>query len=235
MRARFLLLSVLVGCKASPQPAPQSLLATADEAAGRSDWAQARTTLERVSIDYPDDPVVQLRLARIELEAFGEVSRAEQRYERLLRAERAHALHGLGRCALWRGEEERALDLFRESLVLQPTAGCARDLAIRLLSLGEPADHALDLVEETSGATLRSRLLLAAAGRLPRPSSLPGGWTYALDRARLEPLPDARKEVDLYLERACANPLAREAMERVLAGDLALRRNPPRPPAVKVR
>jgi len=191
--------------------------------------------LEAVQIDYPADPVVQLRLARIELEAFGDVSSAEGRYQRLPKDLRARSLHGLGRCALWRGEEEHALDLFRESLATRPTAECARDLAVRLLARGEPAAEALDLVEATSSGALRSRLLLAAAGRLPKPAELPEGWTWALDRARLKPLPEARVEVELYLRHACADAQAREAMGRVLSGDPALRRNQPRPPEVRVK
>lgn len=236
MRAKLLLLLLpAAACKAPPEAAPQSTIAQADEAAIRSDWTAARASLERASLDYPDDPVVSLRIARVDLEAFGDVARAEERYERLPRDLRARTLWGLGRCALWRGEEEHALDLFRESLAAKPTAACAKDLAVRLLARGDPADEALDLVEATSGETLRSRLLLAAAGRLPRPARLPEGWTYALERARLLPLGEARVEVDLYLDRACATPPAREAMDRVLKGDFALCRNQPRPPAVKVR
>ena len=90
-------------------------------------------------------------------------------------------------------------------------------------------------VEETSGATLRSKLLLAAAGRLPAPARLPEGWPYALERARLKPLDEARAEVDLYLDRATATPAAREAMARVLAGDPALCRNRAQDPGVKVK
>jgi hypothetical protein len=234
LRASLLLLAALGACATRPKAAPAAVIADADGAAERSDWAAARTALERVSIDYPDDPVVILRLARIDLEAYGDIDRAQARYERLPREMRARALHGLGRCALWKGDEEHALDLFRESLAATPTAECARDLAVRLLARGDPAKEALDLVAETSGNTLRSQLLLAAAGRVPGPSRLPNEWTYALERARLKPLPEARPEVDLYLSRACATPEAKEAMARVLAGDLALRRNPPHPPAVTV-
>lgn len=235
MRASLLLLVAVAACRTPPEAAPAAVLAEADGAAVRSDWAAARGALERAALDYADDPALSLRLARIELEAFGDVARAEQRYERLPPEFRARALHGLGRCALWRGDDEHALDLFRESLANKPTAACARDLAVRLLARGEPADEALDLVEATSGVTLRSRLLLAAAGRLPRPERLPEEWTYALERARLEPLPEARAEVDLYLGRACATAEAREAMGRVLEGDFALCRNQPRAPAVRVR
>lgn len=235
MRGSLLLLAALAACKTPPEAAPASVLADADGAGVRSDWHAARAALERASLDYPDDPVVSLRLARVELEAFGEVARAEERYERLPPGQRAHALHGLGRCALWQGDEAHALDLFRESLASKPTAACARDLAVRLMARGEPANEALDLVERTSGGTLRSRLLLAAAGRLPPPPRLPDGWTYALERARLKPLPEARGEVDLYLDGACATPAAREAMARVLEGDFALRRDPARAPAVRVR
>jgi len=234
VRAILVLLGAFAACK-TPETAPASVLADADGAGVRSDWHAARAALERASLDYPDDPVVSLRLARVELEAFGEVARAEARYERLPSDQRARALHGLGRCALWRGDEEHALDLFRESLASKPTAACARDLAVRLLARGEPADEALDLVVETSGGTLRSRLLLAAAGRIPPPPRLPDGWTYALERARLKPLPEARAEVAFYLDGACATPAAREAMARVLEGDFALCRSPARAPAVRVR
>ncbi len=235
MRANLVLLVALAACKTPPEAAPAAVLADSDGAAVRSDWSGARAALERASLDYPDDPALSLRLARIDLEAFGEIARAQGRYERLPPDLRARALHGLGRCALWRGDEEHALDLFRESLASKPTAACARDLALRLLARGEPADEALDLVVATSGETLRSRLLLAAAGRLPPPPRLPEGWTYALERARLKPLPEARVEVDLYLGRACSTDGAREAMARVLEGDFALRRNPALPPAVRVR
>jgi len=234
MRVRLALLLALAACKTPPEGAPQSLIGPADEAATRSDWAEARAALERAQLDYPDDPVLILRLAWIDLEAYGDVPRAEEHYQRLMKTQRARALHGLGRCALWRGEEDQALDLFRASLAKTPTADCARDLALRLLARGEPAEEALDLVLSTSGNTLRSRLLLAAAGRLPAPAQLPEGWTYALERARLKPLPEARAEVDLYLDHACATPAAREAMGRVLAGDPALCRNPARAPAVRV-
>ncbi len=227
VRASLLLLAAFAACKAPPEAAPAAVLADADEAGVRSDWTAARAALERTALDYPDDPALSLRLATVELEAFGEIARAEQRYERLPRESRARALHGLGRCALWRGQEDHAIDLFRESLARKPAAACARDLAVRLLARGEPADEALDVVEATSGETLRSKLLLAAAGRLPKPSRLPEGWTYALERARLEPIPEARAEVDLYLGRACATAEAREAMARVLEGDFALCRNPP--------
>jgi tetratricopeptide (TPR) repeat protein len=233
-------LVLLAACAAPPPPGPPDFaIVEADEAAAHSDWAQARRALEEAAFDRPDDPVVALRLARMELEAFAEVDRAQRRYERLPRELRARALHGLGRCALWRGDEEHALALFRDSLREKPTTACAKDLALRLLARGEPADEALDLVVALSGDTLRSRLLLAAAGRAPRPERLPEGWTYALERARLVPLEAARAEVDLYLERACATEAAREAMARVLALDPALRRpsaegrNPPSPPAVK--
>jgi tetratricopeptide (TPR) repeat protein len=234
VRIRLALLLLLPACKTPPEAAPQSLIAPSDEAATRSDWALARAELERASLDYPEDPVLILRLARIDLEAYGDVDRAQARYERLPRKQRARALHGLGRCALWRGDEARALALFRESLAEEPTADCARDLALRLLARGDPAGDALDLVEETSGATLRSKLLLAAAGRLPAPARLPEGWTYALERARLKPLDEARAEVDLYLDRATATPAAREAMARVLAGDPALCRNRAQGPGVRV-
>jgi tetratricopeptide (TPR) repeat protein len=235
VRAHLLPLLAFAACAAPPGAAPASSIADADEALVRSDWPAARADLERIALDYPDDPVVAMRLARIDLEAYGDVAGAAGRYERLPRDLRANTLWGLGRCALWSGEEDQAIELFRESLRVRPTAFCARDLALRLLARGEPADEALDLVESTSGNTLRSRLLLAAAGRLPRPGALPEGWTYALERARLEPLPEARKEVDLYLDRACATPEAREAMARVHAGDPALCRNPSRTPAVRLK
>jgi hypothetical protein len=231
MRRLAALLFAACASREPPPSAPPDLVARADEAAVRSDWITARRAFEEIAIDYPEDPTVTLRLARIQLEAFGDIRGAEALLERMDRRFRARSLHGLGRCALWRGDEERALDLFRESLKAKPAAECARDLAIRLLARGDPAGDALDVVEALSGATLRSSLLLAAAGRRPAPDPLPGGWAYALERARLRPLPEARREVALYLDRACATVAAREAMARVLEGDLALRR----PSAVTVR
>jgi len=234
---RATLLSLLLAACSSAPPASgkaMALVGQADEAASASDWPTARRLLEEASLESPGDAVVALRLARVQLEAFGDVEAADALYFRLLPAQRARALHGLGRCALWKGDEERALELWRKSLEERPTADCARDLAVRLMARGEPAGDVLDLVVEVSGQTLRSRLLLAAAGRLPRPERLPEGWTYALERARLLPLgADAAREVDLYLAHACATPGAREMMGRVLAGDFALRRNRPQASEVK--
>jgi len=233
MRRALALVLLLAAC-ARPAPVPSgSFVAQADEEAYRADWDAARKTLEQGALMHPRDPVIALRLARLELEAFGDVLAAEAIYDRLPEELRARALHGRGRCALWRGDETRAIELFRSSLAVSATNACARDLALRLLARGEPADEALRLVEATSGGTLRSELLLAAAGWRPRPARLPEGWNFALERARLKPLPEAADEVDLYLRHACATPEAREAMRRVLEGDPALRRNPDWPAGVK--
>lgn len=232
----FPCLVLLAACAApapSRPPDVDVLLRRAADAVAVPDWPAARRALEEAHYVVPADLDVNLRLAETLLKAYGEIDAARSLYWGVRRASRARALHGLGLCALWEGDEERALQLFAASLAERPTAACARDLAVRRLARGDDAGEALDLVGKTSGNTLRSGLLLAAAGRRPRPATLPEGWSYGLERARLMPLAEAPAEVALYLDAACAHPQARQRMEVVLKGDFALQRNPAPPSEVK--
>ena len=225
MHARCCWVVLLVTACASAPPSPRFQLRKVDEALVSPDWPAVHLALEEAALLAPDDLEVNLRLAEMWLTAYGEVERARWTYWKLRKKAPARSRHGLGLCALWGGEERRALELFFASLAERETPECARDLAARLLARGEDASAVLDIVAEISGETLRSRLLLAAAGRRPRPAQLPEGWSFGLERARLAPLPEARKEVEAYLEAACASPAARAKMRAVLAGDFALRRN----------
>jgi tetratricopeptide (TPR) repeat protein len=220
----------LVAACSSPMPArsPEvdTLMRRAAEAVAGPDWPAARRALEEAALLAPDDADVNLRLAETLLKAYGEIDAARRVYWRVRQTSRARVLHGLGLCALWEGDEERALQLFSASLAERPTAACARDLAVRQLARGEDAGDALDLVEKVSGNTVRSGMLLAAAGRRPRPATPPQGWAYGLERARLGPLAEAPAEVAAYVRAACATPRARQLMEAVLQGDFSLLRNP---------
>jgi Tfp pilus assembly protein PilF len=204
----------------------------ADAVAG-PDWPAARRALEEAAHLAPADLDVNLRLAETLLQAYGEIDAARRLYWKVRRISRARALHGLGLCALWEADEARALQLFGASLAERPTAACARDLAVRQLARGEDSEDALALVERVSGNTVRSGLLLAAAGRRPRPAKMPEGWTYGLERARLAPLAEAAAEVSAYVRAACATQEAQRLMEAVLEGDFALQRNPGLPKGVK--
>lgn len=221
---------VLAAACAAPAPSRPPdvdvLLRRAADAVAVPDWPAARRALEEAHLLAPADLDVNLRLGETLLRAYGEIDAARRIYWSVRGASRARALHGLGLCALWEADEERALELFAASLAERPTAACARDLAVRQLARGDDAAEALDLVEKTSGNTLRSGLLLAAAGRRPRPTTLPEGWSYGLERARLLPPAAAPAEVSRYVRAACASPQARRRMEAVLKGDFALRRNP---------
>jgi len=220
----------LVAACSSPMPArsPEvdTLMRRAAEAVVEPDWPAARRALEEAALLAPDDSDVNLRLAETLLKAYGEIDAARRVYWRVRQASRARVLHGLGLCALWEGDEERALQLFSASLAERPTAACARDLAVRQLARGEDAGDALDSVERLSGNTVRSGMLLAAAGRRPRPATPPQGWAYGLERARLGSLAEAPAEVAAYVRAACATPRARQLMEVVLQGDFSLLRNP---------
>lgn len=198
----------------------------AADAVAKPDWPAARKALEEAVLLAPDDLDANLRLAETLLKAYGEIDAARRLYWKVRYTSHARALHGLGLCALWEGDEERALQLFQASLDERPTAACARDLAVRLLGRGEHAEDALDEVEKTSGNTVRSGLLLAAVGRRPRPEAPPEGWSFGLERARLAPPAEAPAEVAAYVRVAGASPRARELMEAVLDGDFALQRNP---------
>ena len=224
---RFAWILLLAACAATDRPDESgTLLRRANAAARAGDWTAALEALEQASLAEPDDVRVTLRLAETALRAFGDVVRAENLYESLDDEFRARKLHGVGLCALWRGEEERALELWRASIRERPTTAAARDLAARLLARGEPADDALDLVETLSGDTLRSRLLLAAAGRLPAPDRLPATRDFGVERARLLGPGMARREIEEYVEWATATSAAKKAYLAVLEGDLALKRNP---------
>jgi Tfp pilus assembly protein PilF len=221
---------VLLAACAAPVPERSEdvaiLLRRAAEAAAVPDWPATRKALEEAVLLAPGDLDANLRLAETLLMAYGEIPAARRLYWRVRETSHARALHGLGLCALWEGDEERALQLFQASLDERPTAACARDLAVRLLGRGEDAEDALDEVEKTSGNTLRSDLLLAAAGRRPRPQVAPEGWSFGLERARLAPPAEAAAEVAAYVRVAGATPRARELMRAALQGDLALQRNP---------
>ncbi|MHC4670334.1 MAG: hypothetical protein ACYTFD_18250, partial [Planctomycetota bacterium] len=231
MRRAALLLLAAACATTAPVDRRQvrTLKRRADEALVRPDWPAVRMALEEAALLDPDDPVVALQLAETRLKAYGEVDGARRLYWGVRATSRARALHGLGLCALWEGDEERALELFEASLAEYPTPACARDLAVRRLGRGEDASRALDLVAATSGESLRSQLLLAAAGRRPRPARLPAGWSHGLERARLAAPEEAWAEVDAYLQAACCHARARETMARVLAGEFALQRNPDTP------
>ncbi|MHC4135482.1 MAG: hypothetical protein ACYS0K_10895 [Planctomycetota bacterium] len=222
-------LALVAACSIpAPSRAPDVaiLMRRAAAALAEPDWPAARRALEEAALLAPADLDVNLRLAETLLKAYGEIDAARRIYWRVRHASRARALHGLGLCALWEGDEERALQLFQASLAEYPTAACARDLAVRQLAWGTDAKDALDQVEKTSGNTVRSGMLLAAAGRRPRPATTPEGWAYGLVRARLGPLAEAPAEVSAYVRAACATPRARQLMEAVLQGDFALQRNP---------
>jgi hypothetical protein len=223
---------------AGPEEAPRTpehatLLRQAEEAEVRADWPAARGALEAALQAAPRDLDTTLRLAEVRLKAYGEIEEAERLFWGVRDRSRARALHGAGLCALWRGDEAAALRLFRQSLEERPTAACAVDLAARLLARGDDATAVLDALERVAGQTLRARLLLAAAGRAPAPPSLPQGWAYGLERARLLPPAEAAREVEAYLEKACATPRARDLLREVLRGDWALRRNHPASDAVQ--
>ncbi|MHC4972983.1 MAG: tetratricopeptide repeat protein [Planctomycetota bacterium] len=222
----LVLLAACATPTASRPPEVDVLLRRAADAVAAPDWPAARGALEEAAHLAPADLDVNLRLAETLLKAYGEIDAARRLYWRVRHTSRARALHGLGLCALWEADEERALQLFEASLAERPTAACARDLAVRRLARGTDAGEALAQVEKTSGNTVRSGLLLAAAGRRPRPATLPEGWTYGLERARLAPLAEAPAEVSRYVSAACATPRARQLMEAVLEGDFALQRNP---------
>jgi hypothetical protein len=235
MRAPLWLALVAACSTPAPQRPPDVaiVMRRAAEAYAVPDWPAARKALEEAALLAPGDLDVDLRLAETLLMAFGEIDAARRVYWRVREISHARALHGLGLCALWEGDEERARQLFQASLDENPTAACARDLAVRRLARGEDAGDALDLVEKTSGSTVRSRMLLAAAGRRPRPANPPQGWSLGLERARLAPPGEAPAEVAAFIRVACANPRARELMRGVLQGDFALQRNPGRRSGVR--
>ncbi len=193
-----------------------------------------RAALEDACQVDPRHLDANLRRAELLLKAYGDVDAAEECYLGLVPRSRARALHGLALCALWRGDEARALDLMRSSIRERATPNCARDLATRLIAQGDPeAEVALSVVERVAGGSLRGELLLAAAGRRPVPEPLPTGWAYGLERARLLPEAAAAVEVEAFLARATATPQARASYARALEGDFRQARNRDAPAGVQ--
>jgi len=223
-----------VACTTTPRIVVDICLRRAEEAAQAPDWAGVRAALDDACQVDPRHLDAQLRRAEVLLKAYAEVDAAEECYLGLVPRSRARALHGLALCALWRGDEARALDLMRSSIEERATPDCARDLASRLIAKGDPeAERALGVVERVAGGSLRGDLLLAAAGRRPVPEPLPIGWSYGLERARLLPTAAAAAEVDSFLDSATATPDARAAYARALQGDFRQARNRDTPAGVQ--
>ncbi len=225
---------LLAACRSARPGDVEICVRRAEEAMQIPDWPAVRAALEdAVQLD-PRHVDSNLRLAEIRLKAYGEIDASEECYLRMMPLAPPRALHGLGLCALWRGDEGRALDLMRESIARRATADCARDLAVLLLARGHAdADVALGVVERVAAGSLRGELLLAAAGRRPRPGSLPAGWSYGPERARLLPAPLAGPEIEAYLVKATASAEARRAYPQVLASDFRQMRNRETPAGVQ--
>jgi tetratricopeptide (TPR) repeat protein len=233
MRAAVLCV-LLAGCKAGlrdPGDA-RGIYSVARGAEAKPDWPVTRTALRNAALLAPNDAEINLHYASCLLLAYGEVKSARRIYGDMLGRSRARALHGLGWCALVEGDEERALELWKESLGVQQTVDCSHDTAVLLLDLGreDEAQKALELVERISRQSVRTQMLLAAAGRREAPPGLPEGWHFALDRARVRATSkqpeSAAADLREHLEKAYFTDLAREFGLRRLQNDFALRRNP---------
>ena len=225
---------VLAGCKTGirdPGDA-RGIYHTARVAEAKPDWPVARTALRNAALLAPNDAEINLSYASCLLFAYGEVESARRIYGGMLRRSRARALHGLGWCSLVEGDAERALELWTESLGVSRTVDCSRDTAVLLLDLGreEEADKALELVERISRQSIRTQMLLAAAGRRRAPAGLPEGWQFALDRARvrmtLKQPESAAADLREHMEKAYFTDRARDFGRRRLQNDFVLRRNP---------
>ncbi|MGQ0615043.1 MAG: tetratricopeptide repeat protein [Planctomycetaceae bacterium] len=235
MRPGLLLFLGMAACR-SPEAPPSSMVRDriyqARVAERIPDWAKTRAYLEEAHLWSPGEPEVSLRLGHLLLSAYAEIPRARELFANSLRRSRARALHGLGLCSLAEGNQERALELLSDSMKAAPSAPCARDRALLLLSLGRSgeAQAALDEVERISRASVESELLMAAAGRLPAPPAAPPEWSYALARARLAAAlgsdDRARAELLEHFSKAYASPQAMGVAGRILRQDFVFRRNP---------
>ncbi|MHC4952265.1 MAG: tetratricopeptide repeat protein [Planctomycetota bacterium] len=202
-------------------------LEDAAEAREAGDWAKTLDALENAVRTDPIDLDARLRLAESYLVAFNEPEKARDLYIRTRKRSLARALHGLGRCALWEGDEVLGREYLTRSLNEKPTVACAIDLAARV----PPAERER-LLELPLGGR-RWELFRAACGSSEPPEKPPGEPSYELSRARLASGDVRDAALRAHLKDSCADDQATRAYARVLLGETLFRRNPALLAAVK--
>jgi len=219
---RFLLpflVSCCLACTSADKERTEYLLEAA-EAREAGDWDKTRELLEAAVHTDPIDLDARLRLADLYLVAYNEPEKARDLYIRTRKRSLSRALYGLGRCAIWEGQEAVGRDYLQRSLDSKPNVECAIALASRIS--GDERDTVLDL--PLGGR--RWQLFLVACGREEADEKPPVEATYALARARLATGAERERELTAVVADACATTDARHAYARYLLGETFFLRNP---------
>ena len=216
----LLLFAVCLSACTTAEKERAEFLDEATEAEAAGEWDKVRELLEQAVLTDPINLDARLRLADLYLVAYDEPVKARDLYFRAGKRSKARALRGLGRCALWEGQEAVGRDYLRRSLAADPTVGAAIDLAARTT----PGERE-ELLELPLGGR-RWQLFLRAFGAQAVDIKAPSERSYGLARARLASGAERDRELAAHLADVCANVAARRTYALVLLGESLFRRNP---------
>lgn len=220
MRALPALLTCFLLACTSAEKERNDFLLEASESREEGDWEKTRELLESAVRTDPINLDARLRLAELYLVAYNEPDKARELYIRTRKRSLARALHGLGRCALWEGQESIGRDYLSRSLKEKPSVACAIELAARL-----PETQRAKVLDLPLGGR-RWQLFLAACGVGESDVKAPKDRAYALSRARLAEGEEREQELTAIVADACATAEARQAYARYLMGETFFERNP---------
>ena len=191
-----------------------------EQAREEQDWNKRLELLQTAVQTDPIDLDARLMLAEAYLVAFNDPDPARELYLRVGKRSRSKSYRGLGRCALWDGEEEVGRNYLRQALDARADVACAIDLAARV----DGRERARILGRPLGGR--RWELFRAACGVAELPASVPAEKSYALARARLAHGPDQDRILAAHLADSCADAAAKRAYAQVLLGESLCQRNP---------
>ncbi|MHC4408612.1 MAG: tetratricopeptide repeat protein [Planctomycetota bacterium] len=190
-----------------------------EKAREETDWSKKLELLEMAVKTDGINLDSRLLLAETYLVAFNEPEKARDIYLRVRKRSRPRGFHGLGRCALFEGQEEVGRDYLRQSLEARPSVRCAIDLAARV---GDP-ERARILAMPLGGR--RWEFFRAAQGAASLPEKIPDDPSYALARARMAQGEEQDRVLSAHLADSCANDGAKQAYARFLLGQTLFARN----------
>ena len=219
MRAPSLLFILLFACT-NAEKERAGFLDEATEAEAAGDWDRVLELLEDAVRTDPINLDARLRLADLYLVAYNDPDKARDLYFRASKRSEGRALHGLGRCALWDGEEAVGREYLRRSIAADPTVACAIDLAARTT----PGEREELLKLQLAGR--RWQLFLKAFDAQQVDVKAPQERSYALARARLATGKERDAQLLAHLADVCADDAAQRAYAQVLLGETLFRRNP---------
>ncbi|MEM8883779.1 MAG: tetratricopeptide repeat protein [Planctomycetota bacterium] len=183
------------------------------------EWDKALELMQQAVRADGIDIAARIELADTYLIAFNEIDKARDIYFTIGKRNKPRSLYGLGRCALWEGQEEVGRDFLRRSLEERPTVLAAIDLGARVGDKERARILALPLGGRR-WELFRSAYRQGEGGPNPPPDP-----SYALARARLATGAAQDTELRAHLADSCANLAAQRAYARYLLGERLFGRN----------